>query len=68
MGKKKDCWEKICIECKSPYPNHKVDCQFNPNIARIIGEHKGCGGDIFTKGKHTWCEKCKEYFCGCACG
>lgn len=35
---------------------------------RIVYIHKGCGGKIIKKGQCSWCDKCKEYFCGCACG
>ena len=30
--------------------------------------HEGCGGEILTNGKCTWCKKCNEHFCGCAAG
>lgn len=40
----------------------------NPDKERIVGVHSGCGGNIIKKRACTWCDKCKEYFCGCACG
>lgn len=41
----------------------------DPDIKRIIGTHAGgCGGNIIAKDQCRWCDKCKEYFCGCACG
>ncbi len=38
------------------------------NKERNIGLHPGCGGNVINKDKCTWCDKCKQYFCGCACG
>lgn len=40
----------------------------DPNVESIIGLHTGCGGNIIKKNKCSWCDKCKQYFCGCACG
>lgn len=40
----------------------------DPGIERIIGIHTGCGGKVIEKGQCRWCDKCKQYFCGCACG
>ena len=40
----------------------------DPNVKSIIGFHTGCGGNIIQKNACSWCDKCKQYFCGCACG
>lgn len=40
----------------------------DPRKERKIGIHEGCGGNIIKRNKCSWCDKCKEYFCGCACG
>jgi len=37
------------------------------NDERFVEIHS-CGGNIVTDGKCTWCKKCMQYFCGCACG
>lgn len=66
--KEEDIWTKVCKKCGSEYPNHTEDCEFHPNKERVIGVHDGCGGNIIKKEQCTWCDKCKQYFCGCACG
>jgi hypothetical protein len=32
----------------------------------VIGIHNGCGGNIIKRRECSWCDKCKEYLCGCA--
>lgn len=59
----------ICRNCKQDYPNHNEDCEFHSDKERKTGRiHAGCGGNIIKKGQCSWCDKCKQYFCGCACG
>lgn len=61
-------WVSVCKECRTEYPNHTVSCKYHPKNERIVGTHQdnGCGGNIIKKGEHSWCDKCREYFCGCA--
>ena len=35
---------------------------------KIVGIHVGCGGNIITKDQCRYCDRCGQYFCGCACG
>ncbi|MCR4322672.1 MAG: hypothetical protein NUV61_01125 [Candidatus Azambacteria bacterium] len=41
---------------------------FDKNKKRVVGTHSECGGNIIRRNQCRWCDKCKEYFCGCACG
>lgn len=68
MSENEDVWKKVCKECGSEFPDHQEDCKFNPDKDKwkIVGEHKGCGGNIIKRRQCSKCDKCGEYFCGCA--
>ncbi|MEK7494184.1 MAG: hypothetical protein AAB630_03460 [Patescibacteria group bacterium] len=40
----------------------------DPNKERKVGFHLGCGGNLIKRRECTWCDKCEQRFCGCACG
>ena len=65
----------VCSFCTTVYPHHHKDCNFHPTAVqkrdrqkRILYPHLGCGGNITKEGNCSYCDKCKEYFCGCSCG
>lgn len=68
MSEDENVWKKVCKECGSEFPAHLEDCEFNPDKDKwkIVGKHEGCGGNIIKRHKCSKCDKCGEYFCGCA--
>ncbi len=70
--KEKNVWVRVCRKCRTEYPNHTEECRDNHKNEEIIGTHtaggNSCGGNIIRKGNCSWCDKCGEFFCGCASG
>jgi len=59
---------QTCLFLAGWYTLEEIMEHNRSNGEKIVSTHSRCGGNIVEKGNCRQCEKCKEYFCGCASG